>query len=94
MVPDTMYFARASYDDNADEWIVRLHRHAGDMPAHAGTEYLGLCAANAKEEAEFIADSINRSIATGLRVQIDACESFFAGGVTDCFSKMKDNPNG
>lgn len=88
------YFAKASFDENADEWIVRLHRHADDMPAHAGTEYLGLCAANAKEEAEFIAASINRSIAFGLGDQLADCAAFFAGGVTDCFSKMEENPNG
>lgn len=93
MLADFNYEAEARYDDNADEWIVRLHRWAGDMPRSAGTEYLGLCAANAQEEAEFLADSINRAIVAGLRAQIDACEAFFAGGVTDCFSKMKDHHN-
>ena len=88
------YKAEARYDPNEDEWIVRLHRWAGDMPRSAGTEYLGLCAANAKEEADFIADSINRAIGAGLRVQIEACKAFFAGGVTDCFSKMEDDRNG
>lgn len=83
------YKAEARYDPNEDEWIVRLHRWAADMPDHAGTEYLGLCAANAKEEAEFIAASINRSIAFGLGDQLADCAAFFAGGVTDCFSKME-----
>lgn len=91
MVPDFNYEAEARYDPNADEWIVRLHRWAADNTRQNGTEYLGLCAANAKEEAEFIAASINRAINTGLRVQIEACEAFFAGGVTDCFSKMGDS---
>lgn len=83
------YMAEARYDPNADEWIVRLHRWDADNTRENGTEYLGLCAANAKEEAEFIAASINRSIAFGLGDQLADCAAFFAGGVTDCFSKME-----
>ena len=50
------YKAKSSHDDNAGEWIVRLHRYGYEGE---GGEYIGLCACNGPHEAELIEAAIN-----------------------------------
>lgn len=72
-----VYTARAMYDENQGEWIVRLIRWDHNMGEQNGSEYVGLCAANGQDEAELIAAGINRSLAYGLGDQLDQTQAMF-----------------
>ena len=72
-----VYTARAMLDENQDEWIVRLIRWGEELGEQNGTEYVGLCAANGQDEAELIANAINRSLAYGLGDQLDDVRAMF-----------------
>ena len=72
-----VYTARAMFDENQGEWIVRLIRWDHNMGEQNGSEYVGLCAANGQDEAELIANGINRSLAYGLGDQLDEVRKMF-----------------
>ncbi len=72
-----VYTARAMFDENEGEWIVRLIRWDYNAGEQNGSEYVGLCAANGQAEAELIANGINRSLAYALGDQLDEVRAMF-----------------